>query len=282
MDIKEYIASGIIESYVLGQATDQERREVECMSSIYPEIKQELFRFQEVVEKVASEKVVEPPESLKNKVLSAVYREIERDKNSDGNIVKGDFATASKKDNIKIWKYVAAASLLLFFTVTTILWNNYITQQESEQLLLSQINELESNINQSRGTLEDLKQNYQSNREKLDDLTNKNTVQVNLAGTDLSSNANVSIFWNKENERVYLKVNDLPATPTKKQYQLWAIVDGNPTDMGVLPLELSTDELLQMPNSVSNPVAFAITLEEEGGRPEPNLEALYVIGEVKS
>ena len=42
MNVPEYIASGILESYVTGAVSDQERREVECMSAIYPEIRQEL------------------------------------------------------------------------------------------------------------------------------------------------------------------------------------------------------------------------------------------------
>ena len=53
MDIKEYISSGILESYVLGNASEQERREVECISSIYPEIRQELDALSRSLEKYA-------------------------------------------------------------------------------------------------------------------------------------------------------------------------------------------------------------------------------------
>ena len=38
MNIPEYIDSGILESYALGSVSDQERREVECLSAIYPEV----------------------------------------------------------------------------------------------------------------------------------------------------------------------------------------------------------------------------------------------------
>lgn len=42
MDIEDYIASGILENYVFGHVSAQEMQEVECMSHIYPEIKEEL------------------------------------------------------------------------------------------------------------------------------------------------------------------------------------------------------------------------------------------------
>ena len=42
MNVTEYIASGILESYVMGAVSDQEQREVDCLSSIYPEVRTEL------------------------------------------------------------------------------------------------------------------------------------------------------------------------------------------------------------------------------------------------
>ena len=42
VDVKAYIESGILESYVLGFASEQEVQEVRCLSHIYPEIAEEL------------------------------------------------------------------------------------------------------------------------------------------------------------------------------------------------------------------------------------------------
>ena len=69
MNVTEYIASGILESYVMGAVSDQERREVECLSSIYPDIRRELDQLSEVLENYALLHSVEPPESVKAKLL---------------------------------------------------------------------------------------------------------------------------------------------------------------------------------------------------------------------
>ncbi|MBS1563478.1 MAG: anti-sigma factor, partial [Bacteroidetes bacterium] len=40
MNIQEYISSGIIQAYVLGLATEEERREFEKLAAISPELQQ--------------------------------------------------------------------------------------------------------------------------------------------------------------------------------------------------------------------------------------------------
>ena len=76
-----------------------------------------------------------------------------------------------------------------------------------------------------------------------------------------------------------LDVQNLPAAPTGKQYQLWTIVDGKPVDMGMLDPEFS-NRLLRMKSSSPNAVAFAITLEKAGGSPSPTMDEMYVMGKV--
>jgi hypothetical protein len=53
MNIQAYIESGILEEYVLGTVSPQEKQEVECMASIYPEIQQELQILETALEKYA-------------------------------------------------------------------------------------------------------------------------------------------------------------------------------------------------------------------------------------
>lgn len=42
MNVTDYIQSGILELYVLGMASDEERREVDRMAGLYPEVAQEI------------------------------------------------------------------------------------------------------------------------------------------------------------------------------------------------------------------------------------------------
>lgn len=74
MNLKEYIASGIIESYVMGLASESERTEFEQMCAQYPELVAERRKFEESLEAYASEQAVRPPEEVKAKVLKAIIK----------------------------------------------------------------------------------------------------------------------------------------------------------------------------------------------------------------
>ena len=76
-----------------------------------------------------------------------------------------------------------------------------------------------------------------------------------------------------------LEITNLPPVPTGKQYQLWAIVDGTPVDMGVFDVSIGPENFMEVQH-IENPQAFAVTVENEGGSPTPTLEEMVVIGNV--
>ncbi len=55
MNIKEYISSGIVESYVLGLASEEERTEFEQLCKQYPELVTARDSFEVLIEKQAFE-----------------------------------------------------------------------------------------------------------------------------------------------------------------------------------------------------------------------------------
>ncbi|HYM92945.1 MAG TPA: hypothetical protein VET23_02325, partial [Chitinophagaceae bacterium] len=61
MNVQEYISSGIIESYVLGLASAEERKEFEIMCEQHPEVLQARIAFEQSLEKQAMENAVDPP-----------------------------------------------------------------------------------------------------------------------------------------------------------------------------------------------------------------------------
>lgn len=63
MKINEYIESGILEAYVLGSASEAERRELQYMKTKYPEIQEALFDIELGVEEIAQQMAIIPPEN---------------------------------------------------------------------------------------------------------------------------------------------------------------------------------------------------------------------------
>ena len=87
MDIKEYISSGIIESYVLGLASWEEAEEFEKMCAAHSEVRNARELFEQQLEQNTISLGVLPP----NKIEKSKQIEI----------------------SPSLWKYAAAASIIL-------------------------------------------------------------------------------------------------------------------------------------------------------------------------
>lgn len=72
MDSKEYIESGILESYVLGLSSPEEMQEVERMADIYPEVRARIDQLSEEFERHALSNAVLPDPMVKVVVLATI------------------------------------------------------------------------------------------------------------------------------------------------------------------------------------------------------------------
>ena len=103
MNIQEYISSGIVESYVLGLATAEERTEFEKLCAQYPELVEARKKFEEAIERQAMENAPAPPEFLKEKIWTHIQQ-------SSTKIITMEPTT--RRSSGLGW--VAAASIILF------------------------------------------------------------------------------------------------------------------------------------------------------------------------
>ncbi|MFN3784807.1 MAG: anti-sigma factor domain-containing protein [Spirosomataceae bacterium] len=276
MNVNEYISSGILEEYVLGVVSDQERREVQCLSKIYPEIELELRKLEESMGSYLGLYAKEPPVSLKNKIFAQMdfSSPLEENKTAEQTQFVAQTPVSVVPEVEKevqviqftpAWSKVSvAASVLLAVGLG---WAVFNMKQiiETNGQLSNQVSILEKVTDQNS----DLLAMYQNPQNKV----------VRLAGVEKSPESSVVVFWNQQNNEVALVVDNLPKPEAGKQYQLWTIVDGKPVDMGMLDQEFGS-KILQMKGAAGNVAAFAITLEKEGGSPVPTLEQMYVVGNV--
>jgi anti-sigma-K factor RskA len=103
---------------------------------------------------------------------------------------------------------------------------------------------------------------------------------VRLNGVDAYPQGRATVIWNETNGQVFFTLQDLPQPAPGQQYQLWALIDGQPVDAGVFDYETGN---LQALKSVAlnggNLDAFAITLEPTGGSTVPTLTNMYLLGQ---
>jgi anti-sigma-K factor RskA len=103
---------------------------------------------------------------------------------------------------------------------------------------------------------------------------------VLMDGLDVNPNGFGKVVWDKDNGQALLQVANMPKVPTAKEYQLWFVINNQPFSAGVFTVnDPSKDNFfkIQELNQSANQGAFAITLEPEGGSPQPTGD-MYMLG----
>jgi anti-sigma-K factor RskA len=92
-----------------------------------------------------------------------------------------------------------------------------------------------------------------------------------------------TFYWDKAKSEAYVSIQKLPPAPAGMQYQLWAIADGKPVDIGMLDNDIVAKGGMQkVTKAVVSGQAFAISLEKAGGSPSPTPDKIYVMGKMPS
>ena len=280
MDIKIYIESGIIESYVLGLAEPEEILEIERLKEEYPEVQQGIDDFSIAIEEQAFRNAVTPPQAIKEQLLALLQFGQGSISGHDTPLVVAynsslnhDKPVVSIAPSTTNWKFLAAASIILFIVsaiANLLLYNRYTSTKSEYAALINERNTLQANNQVFQTRLKD----YQSASEMMADPT---IAMVQLKDPSHKENNMTTVFWDSKSKDVYLLTNKLPAPNKNQQYQLWALVDGKPVDAGMLDPQCTS--LCKMKN-IPKAQAFAITLEKAGGSPVPTMDQLYVMGNI--
>jgi len=269
VDIEKYIATGNLEAYVLDHLSSKERIEVESLLAQYPELKVELDLIESNLEALATSTAIQPPSDLKSIVLD----QIEEPKNKAGSLKREIPVIPIKPETSRTWNYVAAASITLALVSSYMAYdyhNKWKTTEDAYGQLQAANQQMAEQYNQVNRRLDDLVVD-------IDVISNSDFAKINMAAVNEEEEFSASIYWNAKTQDAYLNIQDLKILSEDQQYQLWAIVDGKPVDMGVF--DFDQQGLLKM-KPVANALMFAVTIEPKGGSKNPTMEAMQVAGAV--
>ena len=270
MNVKEYIASGIVESYVLGLASPEEMAEFERMCAAHHEVLLAREAFETQLEKHALKNGITPPVKLKSQIFSEL--EVEADKLRSSGPIVADPGEVERAPVVTMrwWKYAAVAAIILF--IGSAILNFYFLNRFNtyKDLYLTAM----SDIAKERQTMQAQMAAYASSMQVLRDT---NMAVVRMKGMPAYPQSMATVYWNRQSKDVFLLVNNLPRPEAGKQYQLWAIVNGQPVDAGMLNWDQAG--IVASMKNIPQAQAFAITLEDEGGHPAPQ-GAMYVLGNI--
>lgn len=117
IDVEKYISEGIVESYALGIANEQETREFEKLLPLYPELRKALFNFENMLEKNAVANAVSPPAGAWSGIQRGIPRErLHSNGGSRANGNKDHFipVTPAPSNQIRVHKFWRYAFITVF------------------------------------------------------------------------------------------------------------------------------------------------------------------------
>lgn len=266
MKVEEYISSGVLELYALDLLNKAERREVEQMLEQHAEVAEELKRIEINLQQYAEAHAEKPSNRVKENILSAI----------DSTSIQ----TIESKSKVLHLRWIAAAASVLLLISLGLNFYQINTINKVEKTLANlrtEQNILAEDYSNIKAKNEEIQKNLEKANTSVELFQNPNIQTVLIKGSDLSPNSFAYVNFNNQTKEVTLNGIDLPENGPKNHYQLWALVDGTPVDLGVFD---SSDSLLKLTKTVDSPDAFAVTLQDRGGNETPNLEQLYLIGNV--
>lgn len=266
-NLTAYIESGVLELYVLGNLTESERLEVDLMLEKYPELRSELLQIEVALEAFADANAVDPGESLRSEILNSLQTE---------EVVHPVIPSVKPKAN-RFYKYAFAASLALLLLSVASIVNLFSQLKESRNTIAV----LEQSNQKFSSRINFLDEKLEGAYQTLDVFQNPQYKVVKLKGTSNAPTASMMVAFNPDEELVMIDMAALkmPLNDAEHHYQLWALVDGKPVDLGVFDAQASGSGMVKM-KSLKNAQAFAVTLEPKGGSVTPTMEQMMVMGTI--
>ena len=260
MDRQKIIGENLLIPYVTGTLDEEQRMAVERVLAEDKELRETYRQLEADFEKLAMENAILPPEG----VLTGLKQKLEGE---EGQVIRlsGDRKTYTQLRS----RLLVAASLAAIFALGAFWF--YTQWQDANDTLNSlqlQTADLQERINSLEGTLQLTTKRYQT-------ITDPNAIPLVLEGNEMLPNSRAIAYLNHRSREVVVNPKGLPPLEADKTYQMWADVEGEMINMGLVPTSEEWVELAYIDDAES----LNITIEPAGGNDHPTVENLisYVV-----
>lgn len=245
MTTKEIFENNILEQYVLGELDAATADHVEKLRMSDNEIAKALDILEENFEKLALDNSITPPKSVKE----GLFNRIKKD-------------TVNTTD-YKFWLRIAVGFAGLLFLGSVWMFTELNTLKEDLRVVGDKNEALQKDF-------DGLNKNYRETQNWYLAFTDPNIEQYILEGNALAPEAKILSYVNHKDKSVFINTKQLPELDKDHDYQMWADVDGEMIDMGVI----TKGESLMAMNYIENAESLNITIEPAGGNDHPTVERL--------
>lgn len=260
MDKQKIIDENLLIPYIIGALDQEQRAAVERVLAQDRELREKYQLLEADFEQLAMENAINPPEE----VLSGLKQTLQAE---EGSVIRlsGDRKTYTQLRS----RLLVAASLAALFALGAF-WFYTQWQDASDNLknLQLQTADLQERIYSLEGNLQLTTKRYQT-------ITDPNAIPLVLEGNEIMPNSRAVAYLNHRSREIVVNPKGLPPLEADKTYQMWADVDGEMINMGLVPTSEEWVELAYIDDAES----LNITIEPAGGNDHPTVENLisYVV-----
>ncbi len=249
MNVEQFIQSGILEAYALGSCNAVEQAEVERMAAAHPEVKVALDAIFADLEKMAFAGAIPPPPALKGRIMEAI---------AQAQAARPGSSTSTAGRGATPWMWLMA--LFVLIQGISIIYLNAQLSKAKHKI---------ADTEQRLAGCETQQQQLQEAKNQIAWLSESATQMVRISPLPGRSETwQLALYYNTANAQTMIYLASLPPAPAGKAWQLWAVVNGTPQSMGVIPLQNKEQPLLRLP-FIEKAEAFAVSLEPAGGSASP-------------
>lgn len=241
-ELQQFMESGLLERYLVGDTNDSENYKVETYISEHPEIRAEYNLLQDNLEIMAKSNAVEPPVNILKDILAEI----------------DEVPVLNLHDTKRPmpWYSIAASiAALIFGAMSFFLYTQNQSLMEKNSMAYDEINELRLDAAQTNSELADLTKKY-------DLLNNPETNKYTMRGNKRAKNLKTVAYINPVEKLSMIDVVALPQLPEEQTYQLWAEVNDKMINLGIL--DESNRNLIPVPY-LEDALSYSITIEPKGG-----------------
>lgn len=250
MDKKTILDNGLLEQYLLGELSTQECEQIEQVLASDTELKAQFDAIEKDFETLGLENAIEPPKGIKHQLIQNI-REAKDAKNN------------KSSTNIKYYLRIAATVAVLLMLGNFWMYNELNLVKDQLQTVETEKTELSDKLN-------DLNKQIDEDIALFSTIAHPDTEQYVLKGNTLMPDGKVISYVNHSTKSVVINTERLPKLDAEHDYQMWADVEGEMINMGVI----AKDQNLMAMNYIDHAESLNITIEPAGGNNHPTVSQL--------
>jgi hypothetical protein len=246
----------MLEQYVLGMCTTEEKLEVELHRKNYVGINDAIISFEKALEQNFMAKALPTTAKTDDKILSAL-------KNLNATNLNTVVPSGGIVRRLSYKKYIAAASIGLL--LVSVGYNIYQYNKNKEQETSF------ANIAKNNSAT------LPTGDYKI--LTDPSIIPVAMYGVPAHSICKCTLYWDKNTGKAYVMVHHLMPTRDGNAYQLWATVEGKKVSLGIINDKVR-GRFVEVTNVPFDANEFMVSLEKNGNSAQPTPGNEWLVGKI--